>query len=1281
MERKEEFIKWFSELSNKDVPIAGGKGASLAEMYNADVPVPVGFVITAQAYKYFIEKTGIKEEINKILSETDINNTAQLNSSSKRVREIIAGKKFPKEMEEEILEAYEILDAKNADASNVLENSEDEPFVAVRSSATTEDLADASFAGQQETFLNVRGKTDLLEKAKKCMSSLFTPRAIFYREKKGFQHDKSLLAVVVQKMIDSTKSGVMFSKNPVKSDKSIVIEAVFGLGEGIVSGQIKPDHYVVSPNLENFKILEAQISSKKIAIIRNDDGENETIKLNEEQSKKRVLDNYEIKRLAQFAEQLEEHYKKPQDIEFAIDKTGIYIVQSRPITTQFKEAQEEISGEVLLAGLGASPGIASGVVKIISDLSELEKVKKGDVLVTEMTNPDMVVSMQKSTAIVTDEGGVTCFSENTKVLTARGFMSIRDAAQFVNFGEDILILCYDAKNMKPVWKKIISAASRKREAIRISISQKGITEDNILELTPDHKMITFENRFLVKKEISSILNSSQHLCLLDKLPAGVRINNERFAYLIGALLSDGNISIQYYKTGKPRRGRITFTQKDIQEKQEFIKAVRTYFEECFGKSFAQGRIKFANSYIRNRLIQGVASDYICNSLEIAQKILKISQSLDRFILSLDELSCLNFLAGLIDGDGCLFSNRLHIYIAKENILQGAVLACLSLGILPQVTKNRNIHHVQILERISSILRCTKRVKGALSEKLQGTKLFSANQILGDIIDKVNYKGRTKPYVEGNLLIDSRKIERDIFQLAPDDKREELLKVLKSCLRMQRVKQVSNIGKINVYNLEVSADNELDHNFIVFTSKYAPVLVSNSHAAIVSREMGIPAVVGTGNATKKLKEGEVITVDGNSGKVYAGKGETKLAQVEPIVPTRTEIKVIVDLPEAAERAAKSKAKAVGLMRLEGIIASSGKHPLKFVKERKIEDYIKVLSNGIKKIASHFDKIWIRTSDIRSDEFRNLEGAPKEIEGNPMLGDHGIRFSLKHKDIMKAELLAVKESADDFPDKEFGIMVPQIISVEEVQETKKLAEEVSLPENFMLGIMIETPAAVQIIEDLCEEGIDFISFGTNDLTQYTLAVDRNNEDVQNIYNESHPAVLKSLAQVIRTCRRYNVQTSICGQAGSKPEMVKFLIKEGIDSISVNADAAKKVSEIVAQLESAGANETQFIEEEALAKEQEIQIEQPGKKIEMKVSPELENIDIEEEILKALDSGDYQPSYPSDSNQEIPQLNESIPVDSESFANGLSNEEVESQVEQELETEIKDSLVKEWKGEKKH
>lgn len=616
-------------------------------------------------------------------------------------------------------------------------------FVSVRSSATAEDLSDASFAGQQESFINVKGNDDVIEKVKKVFASIFTARSIYYRKKKGF-NDFVGIAAIVQKMINSDKSGVMFTIDPVKQ-KNILIEAVFGQGEGIVSGQIKPDSYTVSKDLE---ILEEAVLDKKIAIVRDSSGQTKTVPLSPDKSKQRVLKNYEITQLADYGIKLEEHYGKPQDVEFSIENGTIYILQTRPVTTLVdKREVREISGEILLQGLGASPGVASGPVKIVRSMDDLDKVLEGDVLVTEMTNPDMVVTMQRASAIVTDEGGVT-----------------------------------------------------------------------------------------------------------------------------------------------------------------------------------------------------------------------------------------------------------------------------------------------------------------------------------------------------------------------------------------------------------------------------------SHAAIVSREMGIPAVVGTEKATKDLKDGMEITVDGSNGKVYLGRSENKKVEVLPIVETKTKIKVLVDIPEFAERAAKTNAYGIGLVRLEGIIASGVKHPRLYEKENKLEAYKNLIKAGLEKIAKPFSgkEIWVRTSDIRTDEYSHLEGSPA-IEVNPMLGMHGIRFSLRHPGIFKAELQAVKELAGE--GHKFGVMFPQIILVEELVKAKEIMNEMGMigNPNIKVGIMVETPAACVSIKEFCEVGMDFISFGTNDLTQFTLALDRGNEEVQYLYNELDLAILKQLSRVIRECKQHKIETSICGQAGSNKKMVEYLVKQGIDSISVNADAAKEISEFVKELES--------------------------------------------------------------------------------------------------------------------
>lgn len=748
------YVKWFSELNKDSIPVAGGKGANLAEIYNLGIPVPPGFVITATAYNHFLDHAIIRPRIVELLSKINYEDTKQLEEVTSNIRTIIEKAPMSKPLQEEIIEAYENLATepnlkKNNSVSEILNKSPGSIFVAVRSSATAEDLADASFAGQQESFLNVKGKEDLIQKIKECFASLFTARATYYRNKKGFAHDKTSLAVVVQKMVDSDKSGVMFSKDPSYNDNNVIIEAVWGLGEGIVSGRVTPDRYVISHDL---KITDKKILTKKVAITRDSEGKNIIVSLKDDYAKNQVLTDSQIKDLAKISLELEEHYKKPQDTEFAVENDILYIVQTRPITTIGKrlDTEEEgkaLTGEVILSGMAASPGIVSGKVKIVHELKDLPKISTGDILVTEMTNPDMVVTMQKCAGIITDEGGMT-----------------------------------------------------------------------------------------------------------------------------------------------------------------------------------------------------------------------------------------------------------------------------------------------------------------------------------------------------------------------------------------------------------------------------------AHASIVSREMGIPCVVGTQEATKLLKDDQEVTIDGFNGKIYNGsnlpEGKTVKKEVVQVkTKTKTKIKVMVDLPSFAERASKTGIKSVGLTRIEGIIAESGKHPNFFIQNKNFKEYENIIYNGVHEIAKFFDELWVRTSDIRSDEYKHLQGAPKEIEANPMLGMHGIRYGLKHPEILKAELRALKRVAEE--GKKIGILLPQVILVDEVKKVKEFIDEIEFY-TAKLGVMIETPAAVQIVKELCEEKIDFISFGTNDLTQYMLAVDRGNEEVQSLYNEMHPSILYQLEYVIRVCKRNSIETSICGQAGSKKEMVEFLVKHRIDSISTNADVSAEIANFVAELE---------------------------------------------------------------------------------------------------------------------
>jgi len=739
-------ILWLNEIGKDDIPLAGGKGANLGELLNNEIPVPNGFVVDSRTFFEFMEVTGLRYQVSDMLRGLNVEDTDELTRVSSKIREAIESAEIPDEVQKEIVYAYRRL----------CDEEGEEVFVAVRSSATAEDLPDASFAGQQETYLNVKGENEVVDKVRKCWSSLYTPRAIYYRVQHGFRHEDVSIAVVVQKMVNSEKSGVMFTSHPVTGEKLCIIEAAFGLGEAIVSGAVSPDTYVYDRVAK--KLVEVNVGEKKIMITKNERGETVTVDLPPEKARERVLSDDEIEELVKFAELIENHYSSPQDVEWSIEKGKVYILQSRPITT-IKE--RKVEGEklkegqkVLLKGLGASPGIGSGKVKIIFNEKEINKVEDGDILVTTMTTPDMVPAMKRASAIVTDEGGMTC-----------------------------------------------------------------------------------------------------------------------------------------------------------------------------------------------------------------------------------------------------------------------------------------------------------------------------------------------------------------------------------------------------------------------------------HAAIVSRELGVPAVVGTKEATKILKDGMQVTVDGEKGIIYEGvveiEREEKREEVfaKSKIITATEVKVNISIPDGAKRAYETGADGVGLFRIEHMVLGLPKHPMKYIRDGEIEEYIQKLYEGMKVVVDTFypKPVWIRTLDAPTDEFRAMEGGENEpIEANPMLGFRGIRRDLIEDIHFRAEIRAIKRLVDEGYTN-IGIMLPMVTNVEEVRKARRIIEEEGLPiTKIEFGIMVETPASALIIEDLVKEGIDFISFGTNDLTQYTIAVDRNNENVAFLYDETHPAVMRLIEHVIKVCREHGVKTSICGQAGSYPHVVEKLVKLGIDSVSANPDAVETVREIIARTE---------------------------------------------------------------------------------------------------------------------
>ncbi|MFA1610526.1 phosphoenolpyruvate synthase [Halobellus rubicundus] len=751
-------VAWLDDVRSTDVDSVGGKGASLGELTAAGLPVPSGFVVTAGTYREFIEDAGIDEELFSAV-DVDHEDTEALREAHERAHELIMETPVPDDVREEIIAAYRDL-------------GDGERFVAVRSSATAEDLPDASFAGQQETFLNVR-EDALVERVKECWASLFSQRAIYYRNRQGFPHEKVDIAVVVQEMVDAEKSGVLFTSHPSTGDPQIIIEAAWGLGEAVVSGSVSPDNYVI--DRETGEVETITVADKKTMMIKDEEtGETIETEVPDDKRSVRVLEDGEIDELIELGERVEDHYGTPQDVEWAVHEGEIYMLQSRPITTiddedeaaadveaagadGGTEADSADSGDVLLRGLGSSPGIASGEVRIVTKLDHLDQVGEGDIIVTEMTMPDMVPAMKRAAGIVTDEGGMT-----------------------------------------------------------------------------------------------------------------------------------------------------------------------------------------------------------------------------------------------------------------------------------------------------------------------------------------------------------------------------------------------------------------------------------SHAAIVSRELGVPAVVGAGSATRDLEDGQLITIDGDKGTIREGT-EPEEEETEPIEDARpktpvkpmtaTEVKVNVSIPEAAERAAATGADGVGLLRTEHMVLSLGKTPTKYIADNGERAYVDELVDGIRTAAEEFypRPVRVRTLDAPTDEFRQLEGGDDEPrEHNPMLGYRGIRRSLDNPDLFKHELEAFRRIFDMGYDN-VEVMFPLVNDAEDVARARNLMKQAGVdPEKRTWGVMVETPAAALEVESMAQEGIDFVSFGTNDLTQYTLAVDRNNERVADRFDELHPAVLSLIGDTIETCRELGVKTSICGQAGSKPQMVQFLVEKGVSSVSANIDAVRDVQHEVKRVE---------------------------------------------------------------------------------------------------------------------
>ncbi|MFN5513217.1 MAG: phosphoenolpyruvate synthase [Cyanobacteriota bacterium] len=1197
--KENALILWFEEVGTHDVGLVGGKNSSLGEMIQQLQPrgvnVPSGFATTAYAYRYFIREAGLEAKLRDLFAGLDVNDMANLQERGQAARELILDTPFPQDLQVAIAEAYSAMCDRYGYKMHCFGVD-----VAVRSSATAEDLPEASFAGQQETYLNVHSLKGVLESCHKCFASLFTDRAISYRHHNGFDHFAVALSVGVQKMVrsDLATSGVMFSIDTETGFKNAaLITAAYGLGENVVQGAVNPDEYFVfKPTLkEGFKpILEKRLGSKAIKMVYDVGGTKLTknVEVGEPERDKYCINDEEILQLARWACIIEDHYSQvrgvytPMDIEWAKDgKTGeLFIVQARPETVQSQKSANIIKtyelqkhSTILATGRSVGAAIGQGTAQVIRNVSEINLFRPGEVLITNRTDPDWEPIMKQASAIVTNQGGRTCFAGETKILTHQGFMTL---SQVYEQGcEGLSTLSFNPETQQMEWKPILDTMKRPAAVIGISVSQTGKVTDNTLRLTPDHKMVNLRQGQLVKTEIQEMLAQQEMALLCQNIPQWGEGDYQEadLAYFLGGIITDG--SIHTSRT----HGTVQFIQKDVPEKANFIAAMHSKAASLYGKSFTPYLKPVSSGYIRGEKVVGQATSYRLYSKAIAYEVQQQEQQLVQILLQNPPEVAYQFLAGVIDGDGCYSNNRINIYVSEENLLQAVIVACLKINTVPQVTRNRTIHNVQIVEKLPEILSYTQRVKGEVKPRQIQTRFFAAKQLFSG-----KTTGQIKLRQEKNYLISDQQLQ-EMGQFA---------NLLHSDLRMQRMIQVEDSQPSDVYNITV-ADH---HNYVVFTEKYTPVIVCNCHAAIIAREMGIPAIVGCGDATETITTGQDVTIccsEGDEGHVFTGllPFEVRETALDNIPRTKTQILMNVGNPEQAFGFASYPADGVGLARLEFIIANHIKaHPLALMKFDELEDaeakleiaeltklykdnrsqfFVDKLAHGVGMIAAAFypKPVVVRMSDFKSNEYANLLGGrqfePKEE--NPMIGWRGASryYDPNYREAYALECQALKIVRD-----EMGLtnVIPMIPFCRTPDEGRKVIAEMEKHglkrgvNGLEIYVMCELPSNV-ILADEFAQVFDGFSIGSNDLTQLTLGLDRDSSLVAHLFDERNEGVKRMVKLAIETAKKHGRKIGICGQAPSDyPEFAEFLVELGIDSISLNPDSVLKTVLRIAEVEKA-------------------------------------------------------------------------------------------------------------------
>ncbi|MBI3320173.1 MAG: pyruvate, phosphate dikinase, partial [Candidatus Omnitrophica bacterium] len=714
-------------------------------------------------------------------------------------------------------------------------------------------------------------------------------------------------------------------------------------------------------------------------------------------------------------------------------------------------------------------------------------------------------------------------------------------------GAQPFILAFDHRTLQSCWRRVMAAGRRRADTIQIDVSQTGRVVGNTLEVTADHKMVTIQARQLVKKRLEACLADRDFLCVVDRMPQVLSRAElpEVDPYLVGTIFTDG--CVRRWGT----KGSVTFTQKAVAGKAAMIAAVQARFEQSFGYPMAYSRERANQSVLRGRVIAGTANDYICFRREPADLLTQIGASMVPWVLNQDESDLLRFLAGVADGDGTYRTGRLGLYIGKESLLQGVVVACLRLGIAPQMTRNRTISNVQIVERLADILAQTHRIHGVVPKRKYGTKHFSTAALFRDVVKLVDRQGRLGSAIKRNVLYSKAAIAEAVLPRCPKEIQREVERLVSSDLRMARVTQVRGPVATHVYNFEVLAEDELDRNFVVFTNRYNPILVSNSHAAVVGRGMGKCCVVGCSEIIvreddKRFEAGSVVVKEGDYISLNGTTGEVMMGQVPLVEPQltgsfkqllewadharRLGIRANGDTPQDAKVAREFGAEGIGLCRTEHMFF--GEERLPAVREMIVAKDVQARKKALAKLLP-FQKqdfidiftameglpVTVRLLDPPLHEFLpktpeeiervavQLKMSPKDLqdtvhqlhEFNPMLGHRGCRLGITYPEINEMQTQAIFEAACELVKAGVRVlpevMVPLVGHSKEFHVTKRVIDEVAgstmrrygVTVSYKVGTMIEVPRAALVADAIAQEA-EFFSFGTNDLTQMTFGFSR-------------------------------------------------------------------------------------------------------------------------------------------------------------------------------------------------